>query len=310
MGLSGAIRQREQRVFTTTNPGGGPGSNLIQTDVWPSVIQRLQARLVVRSLGSTVLSGLQGNVNVPRLKASATAYWVAENAAITASDPQTDHVGLTPKHVGCLVEVSRNMLMQPSLDVSRLFEDDMARQLAEAIDSVALVGGGSNQPSGLLASGSGIGSVALGTDGDVPSWDSVIGLIAAVDAANALGGSLAFVTSARAASKMRRTLRTSADTASTFIQESPTMLAGYPVASTQNVPSNLTKGGGSNLSALIFGDWSMLMLGYWSELDVLINPFETTAYAKGNVQVRAMATADVAIRQPAAFAAITDMVTT
>jgi hypothetical protein len=32
----------EQRVFTTTNPAGGPGSNLIQTTVSPNVIDRLR----------------------------------------------------------------------------------------------------------------------------------------------------------------------------------------------------------------------------------------------------------------------------
>jgi hypothetical protein len=90
----------------------------------------------------------------------------------------------------------------------------------------------------------------------------------------------------------------------------PSNLAGYPYQSSQNVPSVLTKGTGANLSALIFGDWAQLIIGFWSELDTLVNPFESTAYSKGNVQVRCMMTADVGIRQPLAFAAITDMVTT
>jgi len=119
-----------------------------------------------------------------------------------------------------------------------------------------------------------------------------------------------FATNAKSVSKMRRTLRTTADTASTFIMEGPAQLAGYPLASSQNVPSTLTKGTSSGVcSALIFGDWSQLMLGFWSELDILVNPYESTAYSKGNVQVRAMATADVAIRHPAAFAATVDLTT-
>jgi hypothetical protein len=44
-----------------------------------------------------------------------------------------------------------------------------------------------------------------------------------------------------------------------------------------------------------------LLIGLWSALDVLVNPFESTAYAKGNVMVRAMATADIALRNPTAF---------
>src|SRR6185312_6091754 len=106
--LSGAPVER--RVFSTTNPSAGPGSSLIQTDVSPNLIDRLRERVLVRQLGATVLTGLVGNLNIPRLKASATASWVAESAAISASDPQVDDVSLTPKHVGGIVEISRNMI--------------------------------------------------------------------------------------------------------------------------------------------------------------------------------------------------------
>ena len=116
LGASGAPIER--RVFSTTNPGGGPGSNLIQTTVSPNLIDRLRERVLVRQLGATVLGGLVGNLAIPRLKASATASWVAESGAISASDPQTEQVSLSPKHVGGIVELSRNMIQQPSLDDS------------------------------------------------------------------------------------------------------------------------------------------------------------------------------------------------
>ena len=307
MGMSGA-RAPERRVFTTTNPSGGPGSNLIQTTVSPNVIDRLRERLVVRQMGATVLSGLVGNLSIPRLKASATAAWVAESGALTASDPQTDQVSFTPKHCGGIVELSRNMIQQSSSDVARLMENDLAQILAVALDQVAIQGGGTNQPSGLLASGSGIGSVAGGTNGAALTWANIIALISAVDQSNALGGSLGFVTNAKVVKSARTTAKTATDTASNFIMDGPNSLAGYGLLSTQNTPSNLTKGTGTGLSALIFGDWSQLFLGFWSELDILVNPYESTAYSKGNVQVRAMMTADVRIRQPGAFAAITDII--
>lgn len=306
MGVSGASLER--RVFTTSNPSGGPGSNLIQTGVSPQLIDRLRERLIVRSLGATVLSGLVGNLNLPRLKSSATASWVAESGAITASDPQTDAVSLTPKHCGGIVEISRNMIQQPSLDVARMAENDLTQLLATALDQAAIQGGGTNQPSGLLASGSGIGSVAGGTNGAALSWANVIALIGAVDTSNALGGWLAFATNAKVVKSARTTAKTTTDTASNFIMNDAAMLAGYPLASSQNVPANITKGSGTNLSALIFGDWSQLILGFWSELDVLVNPFESTAYSKGNVQVRCMMTTDIKLRQPTAFAAITDII--
>ena len=201
------------------------------------------------------------------------------------------------------------MIQQPSVDVARLVENDLAQLLAVALDQVAIQGGGTNQPSGLLASGSGIGSVAGGTNGLAITWANVIALIGAVDSANALAGSsLGFATNAKFVKSARTISKIAADTSGNFIMNDPASLAGYNLASTQNVPSNLVKGtSGAVCSALIFGDWSQLFLGFWSELDILVNPYESTAYSKGNVQVRAMMTADVRIRQPTAFAAIQDI---
>ncbi|HLO74867.1 MAG TPA: hypothetical protein VK196_00245, partial [Magnetospirillum sp.] len=56
-------------------------------------------------------------------------------------------------------------------------------------------------------------------------------------------------------------------------------------------------------SPVIFGRWSDLLIGYWSAFDLLVNPFESEAYKKGNVQVRAMLTADVAVRRAESFTA-------
>ena len=41
---------------------------------------------------------------------------------------------------------------------------------------------------------------------------------------------------------------------------------------------------------------------------MLVNPYETSAYSKGNVLVRAMLTCDMAVRRPQSFAAIKDVV--
>ena len=88
-----------------------------------------------------------------------------------------------------------------------------------------------------------------------------------------------------------------------MVQEDPNSLAGYPLAAINNVPNNLVKGtSGAICSALIFGDWSEVLIGLWSELDMLVNPFESTAYTKGNVMIRAMTSIDVKLRHPASFA--------
>jgi HK97 family phage major capsid protein len=301
----------EKRVVTTALPAAGPGSNLIGTDWRPDqFIDILRDAMAVRRLGARVLNGLVGNVDIPRLKASATAQWVAENSAITASDAQFDKISLTPKHVGGLVEVSRNMILQSSPDVEAILRDDLAALLARAIDSVAIAGGSTNQPSGILVN-AGVTSVTGTTgNGGAITWANVIAAIASVELANAMTGSLGFLTNAKVTKSMATTLKSTADTSSNFIISEPgaNSLAGYPMAVSNLCPSNLTRGTGSNLSAMIFGDWSQLLIGYWSSFDLLVNPYSETAYTKGNVLIRGMATCDVQIRQAKAFAYINDII--
>ena len=77
--------------------------------------------------------------------------------------------------------------------------------------------------------------------------------------------------------------------------------------SSGNVPNNLTKGTGTNLSALIFGNWSDLLVGQWGGIDLSVD--EVPEAAKGNVKLVAHSEWDIAVRHAESFAAIKDIVT-
>jgi HK97 family phage major capsid protein len=285
----------EQRVLTTALPAAGPGSNIISTDyLGAQFIDHLRSALITRRLGARILSGLTGNVAIPRLKTSATTGWVAENAALSASDPAFDQVTLSPKHAGGIVEFSRNMLLQSSPDIDALLRDDFAKVLARAIDSAAIKGGGSNEPVGIIST-SNVATVSMLT----PTWTTVLQLIEAVEGSDALEGSLGFAGNSHVTRKLRSTSKV-ATTDSVMIQESPDSLAGYPYVSSSLVP--LDNNSPAEKTSLIFGNWSDLLIGFWSEFDFLVNPYESTAYSKGNILVRAMATCDVKLRHVESFA--------
>lgn len=294
----------EQRTLTVgSDPAGG---YLVQTDVaGAQFIDRLRAALVVRRLGARVLTGLVGNLDLPKLTDSATAGWVAENTALTPSNQAFGKVSLTPKHCGAITELSRNMLQQPSIDVENLVRADFAQILAAAVDVAAINGSGAGaEPQGILGTAD-IGDIAMGANGGALTADKVRDLIGTVDDANAGEGALSFLTNTKvktAALKLK-------DGQGQYLGL-PTVFGGAPSAFSNNVPSNLTKGTSVGVcSPLIYGNWSDLILAYWSELDILVNPFEATAYAKGNVQIRAFVTMDAAVRHPESFAAIQDLTT-
>ena len=301
----------ERRVQTST-VDSLQGGFLVADDLLPP-IERLREKLIIRRLGATVLGGLQGNLTIPRLTASASGTWTGENQAITASSETFDALTMSARHVGGIVELSRNMIMQASVDVARMAQSDLIQVIAVAMDKAALAGTGSNsQPLGLFnQADAGQNQFVAGGNGGAPTWAMIISAIAAVDTSNALQGSLAWATNAKVVSKLRQTLKTTEDTSSNFIiGDDPSSLAGYPLVSSQVVPSNLTRGSSvGTCSALVFGDWSQLLLAFWSEMDVIVNPYGDSAFSKGNVQVRVMTTADVNFRHLESFTIMPDMVT-
>jgi HK97 family phage major capsid protein len=290
----------ERRVIEST----GTGANVVATNLDAAAfINRLYAATRVRQLGATVLNGLVGNVDIPKLAGSTTAGWVAEGSPLTASDATFTQVQLKPKTAGIVAEYSRNMLLQATPDIEALLRADMARMLAITLDQAAVSGPGTgNAPTGVLST-SGIGTVALGTDGAPLAYDNFVDLMGQVQDQNAELGALAFLTNykvRRAAQKLKTTTNEPLGEAVVF--------QNMPRAFTTGVPSNLTKGSGTNLSALLYGNWSDLLIGMWSELDILVNPYDSTSYLAGNVKIRAMMSVDIEVRHPESFAAITDAV--
>lgn len=283
----------ETRVSTT-----GSASAIVPTDHRPDqYISPLRNALLARRLGVRVLSGLSGNVSIPKHGTGLSVGWVAENAALSPSDMTFDSVTMSPKHAGGITELSRQLLQQSSPDIEQLVRDDLAAMLAKAIDSALIEGGGANEPDGILAS--------VGTNGGVQSaslaalfWEDILAMIEQAELQNA--SPTAWLTSPSVSRRLKSEPLLTANPAGFLLERG--RLAELPLYTTNQVPL-----ASSTLGQIILGDWSQAMLGIWSEIDILTNPYETTAYSKGNVQVRAMSTVDVALRHPEAFVVASDI---
>jgi HK97 family phage major capsid protein len=72
------------------------GGNLVATELDAgSFIDLLRNASALDQAGATVLTGLTGNVAIPRQSGAGTAYWVAESGAPTESQQSVDQVSLT-----------------------------------------------------------------------------------------------------------------------------------------------------------------------------------------------------------------------
>lgn len=290
----------ERRAVTTTTPVAGPGGNLVATDLGP-LADRLRPSLAVEAMGSTMLTQLTNNLDLPMLAASGAASFVAEHGAATRSDPKFSKVSMAPKTVAAEYELSRRMLIQaPQLEP--LLRRDIGLLLAQALDFTAIKGGGANEPDGILST-AGVARIALGANGGALTLDATADMIAALDAAD-VTGARGFITNAKvrgAAMKMKD--------ANDRPYGVPAVFHGEPVAFTSQVPANLTKGTGADLSALIYGAWADLVIGYWSAVDIVLNPYHGDVASKGGALLHAFLDADVAVRRPESFIVIEDIVT-
>ena len=295
------VQKRDLLVGTPT-----AGGNTVATDLLASsFIDLLRNKMAVTGLGAKFLTGLVGQIAIPRQTAGATAYWVAENGAPTESQQAFDQVTMTPKTLGAFTDITRKLLLQSSIDVEGLVRNDLATVIAMAIDLAAINGSGaSNQPTGILNT-AGIGSVAGGTNGLIPTWGNLVDLESQVAVANADLGALGYLTNAKVRGKLKQVSKVSGQNG--FIWEDGTV-NGYATGVSNQVPSNLTKGTASGIcSAILFGNFADLIIGQWGNLDIMVDPY--TGSTAGTVRVVALQDVDVAVRHAESFAAMKDALT-
>lgn len=291
-------------VKGTANKGG----NLVATELLSgSFIDMLRNAMVLDSMGVVTLTGLVGDIAIPKQTGAATAYWVAEDGSPTASGQTVGQVAMSPKTVGAYTDISRKLLLQSSIDVEGMVQSDLARVLGLAIQQAAINGSGtSNQPKGILGGHVVNPTILGGDDGAAPTWAHIVGLETAVSVANADVGTLAYLTNAKVRGKLKTTSKVSGQNG--FIWENgDTPLNGYRAAVTNAVPSNITKGTATNCSAAIFGNWADLVIGMWGSLDLTVDTI--TLGTSGAVRVIALQDVDIAVRNAESFATFADILT-
>jgi HK97 family phage major capsid protein/HK97 family phage prohead protease len=286
------------------------GGNLVATMQMPdNFVDVLRSKSVALELGATVLPGLIGDVSIPTRTAGATAYFVAESGSVTESTGTFGTISMSPKVMGAYSKFSHLMKLQATPEIEGLIRDDFISTLATKLDSVALNGGGSNEPDGILQT-TGIGSVAIGTNGGAITLDKVLDLKQTVAVDNADVANCAFVTNTaveNALSKLKD--GNSAYHLNPYAGAvGEQQLANRSFMVTNNVPSNLTKGSSSGVcSAMIYGNFSDLLIGIFGEVEILVDPY--SAMQTGVTAVRILQAVDIKVRHAESFGAIQDITT-
>ena len=277
-----AKRVMEAEVFST-------GGVLVDEDnAGMSMIELLRNKLVTTALGARNLSGLQGNVLIPKTTGATTAYWLDETAAVTASDMTLGNVLLSPHRLASRTHVSKQLVQQGSLDVESMIRDDIAKDQAVALDLASLFGSGvSGQPEGISLA-TGLNTVTFST---TPTWAKMLDFEELVAIDNADNGSFNFVTTAQTRAVLKATLKTAA--VSGYLWEN-NEINGYPAMVSQQMDNN----------RVLFGDFSQLILGSWGGMSILVDP--NTIAEQNQTRIIVNSEHDVAVRHGESFCLSTD----
>ena len=239
--------------------------------------------MAVMAANPTMLTGLSGNISIPRLTQTATGYWVGEGSAPSESQQAFDQVNMTPKTVAAYVDYSRRLLLQSSIDIETMIRGDLAKVIATKLDHTAIYGtGSSNQPLGIKDT-SGIGSQTITTFGTFVEY---IGMETDVAAANADVANMFYIINASARGALKST--EVASNTGKFVFENDE-INGYKAIVTNQLANN----------DALFGDFSQFVIGMWSGLDLTVDPY--VGATSGNVRVIALQDVDFAVKQAGAF---------
>lgn len=242
----------------------------------------------VMRAGARVMNGLSGDVKIPKKLTAASAAWIAtEGGAASESEMTVGSVSLTPKTLGAYTDITRQLMIQSSMDVEALVRDDLAQALALAIDLAGLEGSGaSGQPTGILNT-SGVNQVTNFAAAN-PTFAEVVSLETALADDNALMGSLAYIMP----SAMYGALKTTEKASGTaqFVVEPGGTVNGYnALVSNQGTAGNA-----------YFGNFNDLLVGMFGGLDIVVDPY--TNSTSGTVRIVALQSCDVAVRHAQSFA--------
>lgn len=304
-------------VMTTAATGAITGEavtdNFVPTIQRPDMfIEALRARQVLSGLGATYIPGLTNRVRMPKIATGATAGFVEEAGDVADQSQADDGVTLQPRTLGAYADISRLLMLESVPAIEQVVQDDLLRSVADAIELAAINGSGaSGNPTGILnTSGVNDLDISAGTDVAALTWADITDLVKLVEEDNGVvnANALGFLTNAKVKSKLANTSKVASTDSIMLLNDPWNSLYGYPIAFSTNVPSDLDPGdGGSDASAMIFGDFSQLMIGLFGAPSIQVNPY--TGQLAGTVRISIHQEVDVAVRNAVSFA-ITNEVST
>jgi len=288
--VAGAREARANQSAGTAADGG----YLVATEIdYGNMVALLRNQSHVMSLGARMITGLTGDVSIPRQLTGATAYWLTETGSVSTSKATFGQITLKPRRIAAAVPYTKQLIAQSGMGIDAFVREDILAAFATEFDRAAINGAGGPEPLGILNLDS-VDRATSVTFGATATWAKVISFETNVETANALslpGARYAYLTTPAVKGAWRGIAKASGQGG--FIWEGD-LVNGYAARSTNQVPSG----------KVIFGDFTQVIVGEWTGNDITVDPY--TLAGEGQVRVVIQKHVDIVTRQGKAFAVSTD----
>jgi HK97 family phage major capsid protein len=268
----------------------GTSSASIATDLLSGeFIDLLRSKTILAPLGVKFMTGLVGDVAIPKMSAGATGYWVTEGSDVTESQPTLGQVTGAPHTCGVCVDISRKLLRQSTPDAEAMVRDEIIARIARTIQIAVFAGtGASGQPSAITAA-SGINNPSV-TEG-APTYAELLGFISDIMTDNAEADGMQFAMTAEVWAKLAATFIDSNSNAERVLDWKSKTCLGYGYQVSEDVGAN----------SMFFGNWSTVNVGVWGN-GVDLNADTASLSKSGGLRLVGLQDVDVMVRLGQALA--------
>ena len=297
---------KNMRAKDMSQGSDGAGGFVVPEEAIRPIIEKLKAEVTVFERGAQEMQCTGVPCVIPRISTSATAYWVSENSTITASDLGFEQISMSPKTVAGRVVLSNLLLETSQPTADQIIEQDLAQQLGLAIDSAVLKGGGSGEPTGIMAD-TNVAKIETSLTSTLsPTVPELLSFIDSLMDSNALKGSLGWIMHPQALTNIRQ-IKSENNTAGSgsnlevsrfMLSEGPmTQLLGYPFS----ISTQMTAPATDDDYSILFGNFADVMVARWGGLRLLASNTSDDAFSKDQTHIRATMRMDCALRHPESF---------
>ena len=251
------------------------GESVVATDVF-DILTPLRAKNVLAQAGATIYSNLTSDVKIPIMSKSNVTF-EEENGNAKDGAGAFNYLKLTPHRLTAYVDISKELLAQDSVDVENALRNDLVNAINSKLEEAFLsdFSGSTVQPKGVFP-------VVKPDSAVTKDFATLVENEAKIEDANILNEPCYILSN-----KAKAALRAMAKGAkSTELVYENGEVDGTKAYNTSNVPA----------SNYLFGDMSSLVIGTWSGLDLIVDPY--TQAAKGAVRLVVNMYVDFGVARP------------